>query len=153
VDDANMPAAVTRIGRAWRCDDGVTIVEFVLLLPFFTILVFGIIQFAQAVFIQAALQHAVTESARCYSLFSAANSLGSSNTPPDCSTTARVQTVATQQAYGLNIAASVFTPTTPTGYACVAASYPMSFGVPFLPKYNLTLAADSCYPTAPTASR
>jgi Flp pilus assembly protein TadG len=139
------------IGRISRREDGVTIVEFTLLLPFFIILIFGIIQFGQAVFIQAALQHAVTESARCYSLFQGTNSLGPGSTPPDCSTTTNVQTVAAQQAFGLSISTSVFTATTPTGYACVSASYPMSFGVPFIPKFNLTLAADSCYPTGPSA--
>ncbi|HUB95565.1 MAG TPA: TadE family protein [Stellaceae bacterium] len=141
---------IRHIGRR---QDGVTMIEFALLLPFFIVLLFGIIEFAQAVFVQAALQHAVTESARCYSLFQATDSLGSANTPPDCSTMQNVRAVASQQAYGLSIAASIFTPTTQTGYACVSASYPMSFGVPFLPRYALTLAADSCYPTAPTGSR
>jgi Flp pilus assembly protein TadG len=145
-----MTTRTQAIRRAWHREDGVTIVEFTLLLPFFIVLVFGIIQFGQAMFIQAALQHAVTESARCYSLFQGTNTLGTGNTPPDCSTTANVQKVASQQAFGLNVATNVFTATTPTGYACVSASYPMSFGVPFIPKFNLTLAADSCYPTAPS---
>ena len=94
--------------RAWA-DDGIAMVEFALLLPFFIVLLFGIIEFAQAVFFQAALQHAVTAAARCYSLFQATNALGSGNSPPDCSSTGNVQTVATQQAYGLKIATSVFT--------------------------------------------
>ena len=130
---------------------GVTAIEFALLLPIFLTLLFGIIEFAQVLFIQVALQHGVTGAARCASQFSAANSLGASNNPTDCSSVANVQTVAVQQAFGFTFATSVFTPTlNSNGYNCVAASYPFSFNVVFT-QYVMTLTANSCYPVAPSS--
>lgn len=137
-----------RIGLRLLARDrrGVTMVEFAMLLPFFVILLFGIIQFAQVLFFQAALQHAVTAASRCATLFNTADALGASSTPPDCSTGANIVILAAQQAYGLNIPTSTFTATAPAGYNCVAASYAFNFGVPFMPKFNLSLTANSCYP-------
>lgn len=137
--------------RRWTgASDGVTIVEFAILLPFFLILIFGIIEFAQVVFFQVALQHAVTNAARCYSEFAAANALGPANAPPDCSTTANVQAVAVQQAFGLNIPAATFTAAAPNGgFNCVTANYVFSFSLPLMPKFTIPLTAQSCYPVAP----
>ncbi len=143
-----------------REERGVTAVEFALLLPFFVILLFGLFQTGQALFIQFALQHAVVGAARCASNFSVVDSLGQNNIPQDCSTTGNTQTEATQQAFGISLANSVFTvclnqascPSVGsgsyTGYNCVSASYPFTFGVPFLPFTNITLTAASCYPVA-----
>jgi Flp pilus assembly protein TadG len=143
-----------------RDRDGVTAFEFALLLPFFMILLFGLFQTGQALFIQFALQHAVVGAARCASNFSVVDSLGQNNTPQDCSSTGNTQIEATQQAFGLSLGNSVFTvclnqASCPgvgsgsyTGYNCVSASYPFQFGVPFLPFTNITLTAASCYPVA-----
>ena len=136
--------------RIMRDRAGVTIIEFAILLPFFLILIFGIFEFAQVVFFQVALQHAVTNAARCYSEFAAPNALGSGNTPPDCSTTANVQTVAVQQAYGLNIPSGTFTPAASgNGYNCVNARYVFSFSIPLMSNFAIPLTATSCYPVAP----
>jgi Flp pilus assembly protein TadG len=137
-----------------RDRDGVTMIEFALLLPFFLILLFGIIQFAQAIFVLVALQHAVSLSARCASLFYQANSLGAQNTPPDCSSTANIQNFAVQQAYGLSVAAGTFTPSTapsspPAQFSCVAASYNFALGIPLIPNYTIVLKANSCCPINP----
>jgi Flp pilus assembly protein TadG len=138
------------IRRALRDRAGVTIIEFAILLPFFLILIFGIIEFAQVVFFQAALQHAVTNAARCYSEFAAPNALGSGNTPPDCSTIANVQAIAVQQAYGLNIPSATFTPAAPAnGYNCVSARYVFNLTIPLMPPFPIPLTATSCYPVAP----
>jgi Flp pilus assembly protein TadG len=133
-----------------RDRSGVTVVEFAILLPFFLILIFGIIEFAQVVFFQAALQHAVTGAARCASEFPAANALGATNTPPDCSSPGNIVTVAVQQAYGLNIPASSFTPALNSGgYNCVNALYIFSFNLPLVKAFAIPLTATSCYPVAP----
>ena len=141
-----------------RDKKGVTAMEFALLLPFFIILLFGIIQFAQALFIQFALQHAVTAAARCASNFSTAGSMG--GTPGDCSTVANTQTVATQQAFGISVGTSTFTAClntasctclssgTCTGYNCVTAAVPFQVGVVGLNLTTLHLTAASCYPVA-----
>ena len=145
------PSPLSRAIRSWAGDcAGVNAIEFAILLPFFLILIFGIIEFAQVVFFQVALQHAVTNAARCYSEFATPNSLGAANTPPDCSTTGNVQTVAVQQAYGLSIPANTFTPAPPTnGFNCVNARYVFSFSIPLMPPFVIPLTAESCYPVAP----
>ena len=131
---------------------GVTAVEFAMLLPFFIVLIFGIVEFGQVMFFQAALQHAVTGAARCFSEFSAANSLGANNTPTDCGApnqTTKVQQVAQQQAFGLSFAASVFTPTTTATSNCVSASYNFNLAIPFINRI-VVLTAQSCYPLPPS---
>lgn len=137
------PTVSGRFGRAsglWCCRRGVTAVEFALLLPFFVTLLFGIIQFGQVLFFQAALQHAVIEAARCASIYSSAGS------SPNCSTPANVESYAATQAYGFNVGSSAFAATSPTGYHCVTASYPYNFSIPFMTAFHLTLTANSCYP-------
>ena len=139
-----------------RGDDGtrgMAAIEFALLLPLFLILVFGIIEFGQVLFFQAALQHAVTNAARCASEFSSTNALGSTNAPPDCSSSANIVTVAVQQAYGLKIPSNTFSTTLASnGYNCVYADYPFSFYIPLMPKFALAITANSCFP-APPATR
>jgi Flp pilus assembly protein TadG len=130
---------------------GVTIVEFAILLPLFLILIFGIVQFAQVIFFQVALQHAVTGAARCASEFAGANALGAGNTPPDCSTSDRVKTMAQQQAFGLAVPAGTFTPSTSATSTCVGASYSFALAIPLISR-TIALTAQSCYPVAPPAS-
>jgi Flp pilus assembly protein TadG len=127
-------------GNAIRNARGVTAVEFALLLPFFVILLFGIIEFGQVLFLQAALQHAVTEAARCATISGAAGST------PDCSSAGTVADFASTQAYGFTVAASNFSTSTPSGYNCVNASYPFNLAIPLLPAIQLNLTAKSCYP-------
>lgn len=129
------------LGIAFADDrDGVTAIEFALLLPFFVVLLFGVIEFGQVLFLQAALQHAVTEAARCATISGAAGST------PDCSSAGTVASYATTQAYGIGVAADTFSTSNPSGFNCVAASYPFLVAIPLLPPYQLTLTAKSCYP-------
>jgi Flp pilus assembly protein TadG len=150
-------AAMRRDGRGPRSArdrSGVTAVEFAMLLPLFMTLLFGIIEFAQVVFFQAALQHAVTAAARCASEFAQSNALGSNNTPPDCSSSGNIQLVAQQGAFGLNIPEGDFTPVLASnGYNCVNASFTFNLGVPFLPRFSLPLTASSCYPAGPASTQ
>ncbi|HUZ73014.1 MAG TPA: TadE/TadG family type IV pilus assembly protein [Stellaceae bacterium] len=132
--------ALATLSGLGRLLDGVTAIEFALLLPFFVLLLMGIIEFGQALFLQLALQHAVTEAARCASVSS------QSGGTPDCSTASNVASFAVTEAYGLSPAASVFSETTPAGFHCVKASYPYSFTLPLGPAFALTLTASSCYP-------
>jgi Flp pilus assembly protein TadG len=122
------------------CGRGVTAVEFALLLPFFVTLLFGIIQFGQVLFFQAALQHAVIEAARCATIYA------SGTETPNCSSPTLIASYAATQAYGFKVASSVFSATSPTGYHCVDALYPYNFSVPFMNAFALTLTAKSCYP-------
>jgi Flp pilus assembly protein TadG len=128
------------LASALRNERGVTAVEFALLLPFFVILLFGIIAFGQVLFLQAALQHAVTAAARCATIS------GAPGSTPDCSNAGNVASFAATQAYGLTLASSAFSQSTPTGFNCVNASYPFNVSIPLMPAIALTLTAKSCYP-------
>jgi Flp pilus assembly protein TadG len=130
----------TPIHALGRAKDGVTAIEFALLLPLFVLLLGGIIEFGDALFCQLALQHAVTAAARCATVSASAGST------PDCSTAGNVETFAARQAYGLHLAASVFAATSAPGFNCVTARYPYGFALPLLPSFALTLTARSCYP-------
>jgi len=153
----SIPASPPRSGmppRRRREQSGVTVIEFAILLPFFVVLIFGLIEFAQVVFLQAVLQHAVTAAARCASEFAQTNALGAGATPPDCSSIGNIKLVAVQGAYGLSVPQSAFTPALASnGFNCVSANYPFSFGVPFMPRFNIPLTANSCYPAAPASTR
>jgi Flp pilus assembly protein TadG len=127
-------------GKAIRSGSGVTAVEFALLLPFFVVLLFGIIEFGQVLFLQMALQHAVTEAARCATIS------GAPGSAPDCSSAGNVASYAATQAYGIAVATSAFSASNPSGYNCVNASYPFNVAIPLLPAMQLTLTAKSCYP-------
>jgi Flp pilus assembly protein TadG len=147
-----LPLSLARDRRA------VTALEFALLLPFFVMLLFTLFEFGSALFIQFALQHAVVGAARCASNFSTVGSMG--GTPADCSTSSNIQTVASQQGFGLALPTGDFTvclnqsscPSVGTGsftgFNCVSGAYPFTVGVPFLPITTLNLTAASCYPVA-----
>jgi Flp pilus assembly protein TadG len=142
------------LDRLARDRGGVTAIEFAMLLPFFVMLLFGIIQFGQALFLQMALQHAVTAAARCASNF--ATSL--------CTSTSTTAQIASQAALGINVSTSVFNAcfaqstcaynntsavmSSTSSYNCVTAGYPLQIGVPFVYLQTVVLTAASCYPVS-----
>lgn len=132
---------MVRTPRLVSARSAATAIEFALLLPFFVTLLYGIIAAAQTLFLQEALQHAVTEAARCASI------AATSGTSADCGSAAQIQTFAASEAYGFAVPSDVFSAWSPSGFNCVAASDPYILTVPFLPEIALTLTARSCYPS------
>jgi Flp pilus assembly protein TadG len=124
-----------------RARDAATAIEFALLLPFFVVLLYGIIAGGEMLFQQTALQHAVTEAARCAAIAATA---GSST---DCGSVAQIQSFAASEAFGVAVAPDVFSVSTPTGLTCVAASDPYVLTIPFVPEMSLMLAARACDPS------
>jgi len=123
-------------------------VEFALLLPAFLFLIISIMQFGQALWTQAALEHAVTMASRCATVDTTS-----------CTTTnsgAAITSYALSQAYGVNLPSSTFSFVQASSQNCVSASYPFPVS-PFLLLNNflpsgvssITLSAKSCYPVAP----
>ena len=129
---------------AYLCTDesGANAVEFALVAPLLIGLLFGIFEFGQAIWTQGVLEYAVEQAARCASI----------NTTT-CGSSAAIKTYASQQTSPLNLAASVFSASTPTCGNQVTASYVFSF-VGTLPLINstalfptsVTLTSSSCYP-------
>jgi Flp pilus assembly protein TadG len=115
---------------------GVSALEFAMLLPLFLTLVIGLMQFGQLMWTQSALQHAVEMAARCASI----------NTTT-CGSATQIRDYAVTQAYGLTVPAATFTPSTVACGNQVLASFPFALDIPLLPLPALTLSARSCYPT------
>jgi Flp pilus assembly protein TadG len=116
-----------------RDSAGSAAVEFALTAPVFFLLLFGTIEFGQAMWAQNSLQYAVEEAARCRAINHAV-------CPDDTST----KTFAVSQVYGIEINSSAFTVTHPTCGVQVAVSLPFSFLANF-PSFTLT--GQSCRPT------
>jgi Flp pilus assembly protein TadG len=146
---------LTRLLSGGRAIEGVNAIEFAMLLPIFIMLLVGIVEFGQLLFLQAALQHAVTFAARCATQFGQvpqdSNIFGATASPPDCTTQPNVQQMASNQSFGLYVPPSNFTAVLNTnGYNCVYANYPQTFVIPLITTFNITLTANSCYPSPVT---
>ena len=133
---------IPRIAHLCTDESGANAVEFALVAPLLIGLLFGIFEFGQAIWTQGVLDYAVEQAARCASI----------NTTT-CGSSAAIKTYASQQTSPLNLAASVFSASTPTCGNQVTASYVFSF-VGTLPLINstalfptsVTLTSSSCYP-------
>lgn len=134
---------VASAGRAFLADrSGSNAVEFALVVPLLVTMLFGIFEFARAVFVQGMLDYAVEQAARCASVNSAT-----------CGSASAIETYAAAQTSPLNIPSSNFTATTPSCGNQVTASYTLSFigtlaligGEAIFPT-SITLTSSSCYP-------
>jgi Flp pilus assembly protein TadG len=117
--------------------DGNTAVEFALLMPVFLLMFLGVIEFGRLLWTQVSLQHAVEAAARCAAV-----------TPSQCDATTTLS-YAADEVFGQSVASSAFSVTSPSP-SCgtqVKASLLFSFVVPALFPYNITLSAQSCYPS------
>ncbi len=124
-----------RIRRLAPGAQGTTLIEFALLLPLFVLIVVGIMQLGQMLWIQSALQHAVAMAARCASV-----------NATNCGTVAQVEAYAATQAYGVVLPGDTFTASAaPCGNQVVAA-YDFTFQTALLPSPSISLSARSCYP-------
>ena len=116
-----------------RDEDGVSAVEFALILPVFIAFVFGMINCGLMLWTQLGMEHGVVAAARCETI-----------NPSACP---NVPAYASQQAYGLNLPTTTFTLSTPACGNRVAASYGFQFVTLIFPPQTVTLSAQSCYPT------
>jgi len=130
---------------------GAALVENAIALPLFIFLIFGTIQFGQAIWAQAALQHGVEMAARCGGISAPPCSGSGTPCPSTCSSNSpcTVACYAAKQSLGLNPTVSTFTippNNTCTGGYLVTASYPFSFVEP-IPITKIIIRAQSCFPT------
>ena len=126
-----------RIAAAWRClrdCRGNAAIEVAFTLPAVLLLIFGIVEFGRALWLQSALDYSVVEAARCASI-----------NPTLCGTADQIKAFASSQA-GSGFDASVFsTVNTDCGHQ-VSGSYPMALTIPFAP-ISVTLSAQACFPS------
>lgn len=122
-----------RLGAAER---GSSAVEFALIAPFLLTMLFGIVEFGRALWIQGLLDYAVEQASRCASIDTST-----------CNSSGAIATYASQQTAPLNLPAADFSATTQSCGNQVKASYPFTFVVPKLLPYNITLKSQSCFPT------
>jgi len=123
---------------------GSVAVEYAFLLPALLLFVLGIMDTGRLLWTNTTLNRAVQAAARC----------GAVNTVA-CASEAQIKSYAVDQAFGLSIAASAFTTSTPACGVQVTASHTFTFIIPWLdpvspfgPSNAITLSAVACYPPA-----
>jgi len=124
-----------KLRRIFRDERGTTAVEFALTAPIFFMILLGIIETGLLTWTRAGLQHATEMAARCATL-----------SATTCGTTSQTQNFAVQQAFGLGIAPSVFSVSTPACGNQVSATYTYEFITTYFGTPSLTLSAQSCFP-------
>lgn len=122
------------LGRLLRDRRGSAAVEFAVALPALATMLLGAMEFGRLLWTQNALHYAVEEAARCHSVNSSV-----------CGSASQTQSFAASRA-GLTFANATFTVTTASCGNQVSARYPFAFVVPLF-DYQVTLQAQSCYPT------
>ena len=117
-------------------------VEYGIILPFFLLLVLGIIDTGRLLWTYKTLSHAVDAAARC----------GAVNAT-SCGTQSQITTCAATQAYGLTISASAFSAASASCGVQVSGTLPFRFIIPWLgsaqpfgASNTISLSASACYP-------
>jgi Flp pilus assembly protein TadG len=116
-------------------------VEYAFVLPVLLLFVLGIMDTGRLIWTYATLNRATEAAARC----------GAVNTAT-CGTATQIQSYAVSEAYGLNIAAAAFTPTTVACGSQVGASFAFQFVIPWMgvspygTSNSVMLNATACYP-------
>ncbi len=113
---------------------GTSAVEFALTAPIYLLMLCGLIMAALLLWTQLGLQHGVESAARCASINRTL-----------CGTDAAIQSYAANNAFGLTVSPSVFTPSKPSCGNQVSASYVLPLNL-----YGLrspTLTAQACFPS------
>jgi Flp pilus assembly protein TadG len=125
--------------RGTRAKRGNIAIEYGLVLPMLLLFILGIMDVSRLVWTYTTLWRAAEAAARCGAINTAA-----------CATTTQVQNLAVSEAWGLSVAASDFTVTTPACGVQVQGTYDFNsiipgFGV-VAPMGLVTLQATACYP-------
>lgn len=128
-------APVRRSNKRAAADRGSSAVQFALVAPVFVTMLFGIFEFGRVLWMQASLQYAVQQAARCVSV----NTIR-------CDNSTDTTNYAASRVLGIAVPAADFTVSTPTCGSKVAASVPFTFVASRLFSYSITLTASSCYP-------
>src|SRR6266566_6902484 len=130
-------AKVTRfLNFPWKEQHGNAAVEFAFLMPVFLVMFLGIVEFGRLLWTQSTLQHAVEAAARYAAIYY-----------PTCTSDSETKSYAAAEVFGQSVQASAFTLTCATCGTQVKAQINFAFIVPALLPYNITLKAQSCYPT------
>ena len=124
-----------KITQPWLDERGTTAIEFGLTAPAFFGILFGIFEFGLIMWTQAGLQHGAEMAARCASI----------NTIL-CSDQTSTQNYASQEAFGLSTAPSIFTVSTQACGTLVSATYSFPLLTHYFSGPTLALNAQSCFP-------
>jgi len=128
-----------------RHERGAAAVEYGLILPVMLLFVFGIIDIGRLMWTYTTLSRATEAAARC-------GAVDMNN----CATVTQIKTRGVNEAWGLTIAPSAFTPTAAACGVHVVGTYSFVFAIPALmgasPLGTITLNATACYPIMNTPS-
>ena len=116
-----------------RDNNGVSSVEFAMILPVFVAFMFGVFNCGLMLWSQLGIEHGAVAAARCAAI-----------NPSSCPD---VPAYAAAHADGLNLPKSTFALATPACGKQVSASYGFQFVTLIFPQQTVTLTAVACYPT------
>jgi Flp pilus assembly pilin Flp len=120
--------------RLRRDERGVAAIEFAMTVPILLVAMLGIIEFGRVLWTQNALHYAVEQAARCASIDTTT-----------CSSSGTTQSFAST-ASGITFPPAVFAVSSQPCGNQVIATYSFPF-LTSLVSYNLTLSAQSCFPS------
>lgn len=120
----------------FRDTKATTAVEFGITAPVFVMVIFGVLESGTLLWTKLGLQHGTQMAARCASI-----------NPGVCASSDDIKAYAVQQAYGLTLPSSAFTPSTASCGKQVSASYTYQFVSHYFGGPSVTLTAQSCFPT------
>ena len=124
-----------------RQRQGSAAIEYAFILPVLLLFVLGIMDTGRLIWTYATIARAAEAAARCAAVDTVT-----------CATTSSTQNYAVTQAYGLNITAAAFTPSTAACGSRVAVTYAFQFVIPWtgVSPYGAantaTINATACYP-------
>lgn len=137
-----------KLMRRWewvRSRRGAAAVEYGLILPVLLLFMIGAIDIGRLMWTYTTLNRATEAAARC-------GAIDMNN----CATTAQIQTRAVNEAWGLTVTASAFTPAVAACGVQVVGTYSFAFAIPALvgatPLGTITLQSTACYPIMNTPS-
>lgn len=128
---------MSTIAKFFRQTGGTSAIEFAFTAPVYMALVFAVIEIGFVLWTQFGLEHGVEEGARCASV----------NTTT-CSNASATANYAAANSLGITVPASVFTVSSTDCGNMVRASYTYSYFTSYLGVPNVTLTAQSCYPSS-----
>ncbi len=117
---------------------GTTALEYGIILPILLLFILGIIDTGRLIWTYTTLYRATEAAARC-------GAINANSTINVCSTTSQIQQAAVNEAWGLTVAASAFTVTTPTCGLRVTANYTFQYYTPGFT--TITLVPTACFPS------
>ena len=122
-------------GRFAFGEHGTVAIEYSIILPVLLVFLLGIMDTGRLLWTYSTLYRATEAAARCAAVNTA-----------ECGTSTQIKNRAVTEAWGLTVAASAFTVSSPSCGKQVSGTFDFAFTVPVPGLSSVTLNATACYP-------